>query len=46
MYDLALTGVGEVQNSLPARRSPATLLASSSFALLALHRYPEGLRPA
>ncbi len=44
VYDLALSRVGEVRNSLPARRSQATLLASSSYALLALHRGPEAIR--
>lgn len=44
VYDLALSRVGEVGNSLPARRSQATLLASSSYALLDLHRRAEALR--
>jgi serine/threonine-protein kinase len=44
VYDLALSRVGEIRNSLPARRSQATLLASSSYALLALHRRSEAMR--
>jgi tetratricopeptide (TPR) repeat protein len=44
VYDLALSRVGEVRNSLPARRSEATLLASSSYALLGLHRNSEARR--
>jgi serine/threonine protein kinase len=41
IYDLALARVGEVRNSLPARRSQAALLASSAYALLGLHRSAE-----
>jgi tetratricopeptide (TPR) repeat protein len=41
VYDLALSRIGEVRNSLPARRSEATVLASSSYALLGLHRSAE-----
>jgi serine/threonine protein kinase/tetratricopeptide (TPR) repeat protein len=44
VYDLALSRVGEVRNSLPARRSQATLLASSAYALLGLHRRAEARR--
>jgi serine/threonine protein kinase/tetratricopeptide (TPR) repeat protein len=44
VYDLALSRVGEVRNSLPARRSQATLLASSAYALADLHRRPEAVR--
>jgi len=44
VYDLALSRVGEIRNSLPARRSQATVLASSSYALLALHRRSEAMR--
>jgi len=38
IYDQALRRAGEVQNGLPAKRSKAALLASSSYALLTLHR--------
>jgi hypothetical protein len=41
VFDLALNRVSEIHNSTPAKRSQATLLASSSYALLGLHRNPE-----
>jgi tetratricopeptide (TPR) repeat protein len=44
VYDLALRRVGEIRNNLPARRSQAALLASSSYALLRLHRPTEASR--
>jgi serine/threonine-protein kinase len=44
VYDLALSRVSEIHNSLPAKRSQATLLASSSYALLDLHRNAEAKR--
>ena len=43
IYDQALQRVGEVKDSLPARRDQAVLLAESSYALLKLHR-PEDAR--
>jgi tetratricopeptide (TPR) repeat protein len=44
VYDLALSRVSEIRNSLPAKRSQATLMASSSYALLGLHRGAEARR--
>ena len=44
VYDLALRRIGEVRNNLPARRYEAALLASSSYALLSLHRPTEARR--
>jgi serine/threonine-protein kinase len=43
VYDLALSRVGEIRNSLPARRSQATLLANSAYALADLHRPAEAV---
>jgi serine/threonine protein kinase len=44
VYDLALSRVAEIRNSLPARRSQAALLANSAYALLRLHRPAEARR--
>jgi serine/threonine protein kinase/tetratricopeptide (TPR) repeat protein len=44
VYDLAAMRAGEVHNSLPAKRAQAALLASSSYALLSLHRPEEARR--
>ena len=41
VYELALHRIGEVKNNLSARRDEAHLLASSSYALRALHRPAE-----
>jgi tetratricopeptide (TPR) repeat protein len=44
VYDLALSRVSEIHNSLPAKRSQAALLARSSYALMRLHRPAEAGR--
>jgi tetratricopeptide (TPR) repeat protein len=44
VYDLALSRVSEIRNSLPAKRSQAALLARSSYALMRLHRPAEAER--
>ncbi|HXP85396.1 MAG TPA: serine/threonine-protein kinase [Bryobacteraceae bacterium] len=41
VYDLAIRRLGEVPNSLPARRDQAMLLANSSYPLRRLHRAAE-----
>ncbi len=41
VYDLALRRIGEIRNSLPARRDQTVLLANSAYALLRLHRPSE-----
>lgn len=44
VYDLALSRVSEIHNSLPAKRSKAALLARSSYVLVRLHRPEEAGR--
>jgi tetratricopeptide (TPR) repeat protein len=41
VYDTAIRRLEEVRNNLPARRDEAMVLASSSYALLSLHRVSE-----
>jgi serine/threonine-protein kinase len=41
VYDTAIRRLGEIRNSVPARRDQAMALANSSYPLLSLHRAPE-----